>query len=175
MGSGTTWEGVKSAWPIYLWGGGLTALVCILTSNERKLNKDAEEIIIVGTITSVLAGVLEEISFRWWIFCGLLGWIMIHIPIPIASFFTLGKLDTLFYGFGWFVGAAILGSNGQFRNGHAYQGFFGYINSWFIGLFMFWLMFNYGLLSAVIAHWFYDQLIFTIRYIDACFERKMGW
>lgn len=189
MGHGSTWDGVKAAWPIYLWGCGLTTLVCVCTSNSRSTNRNAEDIIGVGTLLSVMAGVTEEIAFRWWFFygailglkvlswitCGLVAWFVTHVPIPIAAFFTPSAMHPYYYGFGWAVGGAILSSNGKFRNGHLYLGWFGYVNSWFLGLFFFWLMFNYGLLAAILAHWFYDQLIFTAKYIDACVERRLGW
>lgn len=189
MGKGSTLAGVLASWPIFLWGGGLTFLVSVFTTNERKVNREAEEIIVFGTAISIWAGVAEEICFRWWFFygeilgfkivslltCGLVGWIMTGFACPLANFFTLHALNQqLIHPIHWAVGAAIIGSNGKFRNGHAYLGFVGLLNSWFIGMFFFWLVFNYGLAAAIISHFIYDQIIFTIRYLDACQERARG-
>lgn len=49
------------------------------------------------------------------------------------------------------------------RNGHAYQGWFGTINSWFLGLYFFYIMLTHGLLAAIVVHFTYDFIIFTIR------------
>lgn len=81
--------------------------------------------------------------------------------IPIADFATLGALhEHLYHPHSWAVGAAILSSNAVFRDGHKYQGPFGIINSWFGGMVLFWVMFNYGLLAAMCIHFLYDFVYF---------------
>ncbi|MDA2922963.1 hypothetical protein MYX07_06900, partial [Patescibacteria group bacterium AH-259-L07] len=140
----------------------------------------------------ICAGVLEEIKFRWlsfflgiigakitnFLFFGFLGlgipkWFFLHIAGPVVNFVTLGKMSwLLFHPAGWFVGAAALAANAKFRDIHKYLGIFGYFNSWFIGFVMFWLMFEYGLVTAIIVHFLYDFLIHAVRYLDRIFERK---
>ncbi len=190
MGKGSTIAGIMASWPIFLWGGGLTFLACSLTNNERKINKYAEDIITKGTVVSIIAGVFEEICFRWWffygeilgfklinlIFCGAIQWLFLEVFSPLTNWVTLGYLQDYLINpnVHWAVGAAIIGANGKFRDGHVYLGWFGFLNSWFIGMFMFYLMFNFGLLAAILSHFIYDQIIFTIRYLDACYERSRG-
>ncbi len=53
-----------TAWPAFAWGGGITALIAFTTRNKRETNRDAEAIMIGGTIISLWAGVMEEICFR---------------------------------------------------------------------------------------------------------------
>ncbi|MEY4744278.1 MAG: hypothetical protein RL272_223 [Candidatus Parcubacteria bacterium] len=191
---GTVGDWLSSAWPAFAWGGGLTAIIAFATRNKREVNRDAEGILIGGTIISLWAGVMEEICFRWLIFLstifwgkvvnfillGFMGWgipehLFLWIFRPLADFTTLHGLHaTLYSQHGWAIGAAMLGANGLFRDGHKYLGFFGYLNSWFMGMFFFWIMFSYGLPAAILVHFLYDLLIFGIRYVDAAIERAQG-
>ena len=180
-----------ATWPLLVWGTGVTAIIRFTTLNERWLNRHAESVFGAGALISVFAGVVEEICFRWLIFLGAivgakvcnflffgwLGWGMpewfqVHAFGPLADFFTLGRLhDWLYHPAGWEVGSAILTANAAFRNGHKYQGLFGYVNSWFCGMYFFWLMFHFGLPVAILAHFVYDLLIFAVIYVDAAIER----
>lgn len=189
----TDW--VRASWPIFAWGIGATVLHSIFTRNDRRLNRHAEAILAGGFFISLLAGMLEEIGFRWLIFLanivyskvlnflffGFLGfgipeWFYNAIAGPIANFFTLGFLTpALFHESGWAVGAALLAANAFFRDSHKYLGPMGWINSWFIGMFMFWLLFQYGLIACIVMHFLYDLFIFIVRYIDAAIERALGW
>ncbi|MDO8572122.1 MAG: hypothetical protein Q7R79_05575, partial [bacterium] len=192
---GGFWDWCAASWPIFAWGAGLTAIVSLLTRNTPETNSDAEVIIVGGFLISLWAGIMEEICFRWLIFLGdivmvqignflffgFLGfgipeWLFTHIFRPIADFFTGGNLTPqLFHPAGWFVGAGLLAANASFRDGHKYQGLFGLLNSWFIGMFLFWLMFQYGLLACIVVHFLYDLFIFAVRYIDDAVERALGW
>lgn len=138
------------------------------------IDRDADvgEMLRDGFVSSLAAGTLEEITFRWLVFYGeivmfqvanflifgFLGfgipeWFYLHVVGPVANFFTLRALEPqLFSSLGWMVGAAIIGSNGKFRQGHAYRGPIGLIDSWFMGMLLFWLMFHHGLLAAMLAH-----------------------
>jgi hypothetical protein len=185
---------VKMSWPVFAWGTGVSFLILVLKGVDYEERENAEKNFVVGFLTSLWAGVFEEISFRWlifmdeiigykivnWLFFGWAGfgmfeWIFLHISGPIANFFTLGYLSPiLFNGFGWAVGSAILSSNGKFRDGHAYQGLLGFINSWFIGMFMFYLMFTYGLIASIVVHFLYDLFIDIVRYLIAISARGLS-
>jgi hypothetical protein len=186
-------QAVRNSWPVFLWGAGFTTVMAILTTNDREHNIKAESHLVRGAVTSAMAGVFEEIIFRWIIFYGAIvtakmlnffffDWCWIGIPQglytnivgPIADWATLYKLhDILFNGFGWAVGAAVISSNGHFRDGHAYLGPIGFVNSWFMGMFFFYLMFHYGLPAAIIVHFLYDLIIYVVRYVDMVVERKL--
>ncbi len=185
---GSMWDWTIIAWPMFAWAVGLTIINC-LTRFDPHAN--AEERFLVGTAMSVFAGVVEEICFRWirffaaivglkvinYIFFGWLGfgiaeWFYTNVFCEVANFFTAGFLKPyLFSSLGWFVGAAIISSNGKFRNGHAYQGLFGYINSWFGGMFLFYVMFQFGLIAAIFVHFMYDFLIDITLYVMALKDR----
>ncbi|MHA2279615.1 MAG: hypothetical protein ACXAC5_01805 [Promethearchaeota archaeon] len=187
--------GIKASWPIFLWGAAVTSIVAFSTRNKRSLNKKAEDILVGGVFVSAIAGVFEEMVFRWiiflwgivgvkvvnFLFFGFLGFGLaqfIHnwIVGPIVNFVTFGKMQWLIFDMGWAVGASALAANAKFRTEHAYLGVFGLLNSWIIGFFLFWVMFTYGLLAAITVHFLYDLFIFIIRYVDAAIERqfKMG-
>jgi len=181
-----------SSWPILAWGGGFTFLVAVFTRNDSWLNDDAEGLFIKDTLISVWAGVVEEICFRWLIFLagiatvkffnvlffGFLGfgipqWLQIYIMGPVANFFTLGYLAPVLVAPGsWAIGSALLGANALFRDGHKYLGWVGFANSWFIGMFFFWLLFTYGLVACIFIHFLYDFLISSVIYLDRVAERK---
>lgn len=185
---------IKLSWPMFAWGTGVSFIVALIKRNNRKTNRHVERILVGGFLVSLFAGVTEEVSFRWLIFySGIVGykilnwlifgwagfgvfqWFQLSIAAPISNFLTLGYLQPILFGScGWAVGAALLTSNGKFRDGHAYQGIFGLINSWFIGMFMFYLMLTYGLIASIIVHFLYDLLIFIFIYINAVIERMQG-
>lgn len=188
-----SWADVlKTAWPILLWAVVVTFTRAIFTSNDDEENDNAEANFAIGGILSLCAGVFEEIAFRWivfyaeivsykiinflffgWLGFGVAEWFYLHVEGPIANFITFGGVnDLLFHGSGWFVGAAMLTSNGKFRDGHAYQGCFGWINAWVIGMILFYIMFKHGIIASMVVHFVYDILIFFIRYIDCVIERR---
>lgn len=92
-------------------------------------------------------------------------WLYEFLINPVADFTSLGKLHAFLYPAGdnpdaWAAGAAIVSANLFFRDGHKYQGFLGWTNSWFIGMVFFWVMFTFGLVPAMLVHFLYDLLIF---------------
>lgn len=187
---GTLWQAVSGAWPLFAWGIGITSFMVFTTRNGDDEVLNAERNLFVRFLLSIWAGVSEEILFRWllffsaiatvqlfnWLFFGWAGfgipeWIYTNIMGPVADFATLYFLhDILFNGFGWAVGAAVISANGRFRDGHAYQGFIGFVNSWFCGMFFFWIMFNHGLFASMIVHALYNLFIYLVIYIDSKIE-----
>lgn len=141
------------------------------------------EIFSVGFRISLFAGVSEEILFRWVIFLGnmivlfiinyilggfyspeygLIQWITGFVKI-VANFTTFGLLEKEIMQPVWYAGASLIITNGLFRDGHKYQGFSGLVRSWFIGMFLFFIMFQYGLLAAIFIHFLYDLICFAIH------------
>ncbi|HEU0050913.1 MAG TPA: hypothetical protein VFQ60_02540 [Patescibacteria group bacterium] len=169
----------NSGWPLLLWAVILNSAV-LAYRRIRKTEKYFQmvctssrlrKIFLGGLILSTWAGVMEEICFRWLIFLGaivvvritnictfgLAAWFHLHALGPGVDFLSLGYLHSyLFHTAGWAVGAALISSNAFFREGHTYQGLVGVINSWLIGFFLFWIMFTYGLLAAILLHFLYD-------------------
>ncbi len=180
-GSVITW--IYTARFFLLWACAANiVIIFFFRSILDKLDKSSSsEILTKGFFISLLAGTWEEIAFRFvyflsaivtvqignFLFFGFLGfgipeWFYLHVAGPIANFTTLGYLEPyLFFEGSWAVGAAILSANAFFRDGHKYQGVFGWINSWFGGMLFFYLAFNYGLLSAIFIHFLYDMICFA--------------
>lgn len=191
---GSLWAAVKNAWPIYFWGISVTTVMFVIKRDSLP-GEDPIDILLNGTVMSILAGILEEIAFRWlifflaivmipvmdWLLLGFVGlhliqWIYVVILCPIANFFTLGYLEEyLLNGYGWAVAAAIISANGDFRNGHRYLGWPGYINSWFLGMYFFWVVFNYGLIAAIIIHFLYDFFIFCTVALGTSLIGRRRW
>ena len=173
---------VNAAWaliPLFCYGL-LINVPNMLKKEKLPLTKN--DLFVEGTKISLWAGIGEELLFRWllffgaiisisvfdWIFFGfmfeygLLGLIYNWIFIPIANFLTFGYLTPfLYHSSGWVVGAAIVSANGQFRDGHQYQGCLGWLTSWFAGMIFFYLVFTCGIPTAIIIHFLYDFIIFT--------------
>lgn len=188
---GDFWEAVKGAWPWYAWGFGATFLSRVF-SKTSLTQVIPTEMFVHGTVISIWAGVAEEIAFRWlfffsavvilqlfnWIFGGFMGlelihWLYQYILCPVANFFTLGYLEPyLLNGYGWVIAAAVISSNGLFRNAHAYSGLLGFINSWFFGMYMHWVVFKYGILPAIFIHFLYNFIIFTLEAIASIFMNR---
>ncbi len=189
--NGSLLEAIKLSWIIFAWGILINVVVLVFSQRKPSYKDDAEVNLGIGFLISIWAGVMEEICFRWllfygvivslqivnWMFFGCLGfgiaeWFYSYFLIPIANFTTLGYLEPILIDkYGWAVGAALISVNGRFRDAHAYQGIFGIINSWFLGMFFFYLMFNYGLIPAIFVHFLYDMLIFATHYVDAIITR----
>ena len=183
---GGLWDGMEKVWFIFAWAAGLTLLFGLIQV-VRRTPRDYEpsEYFGRGSWVSINAGVFEEIIYRWLLLFGmmiflkvmnaitfgLVKWFFTTVLIPIANWASFGLLEPQFYGdFGWLFAAAIVSANVRFRRGHEYQGLFGVINAWYIGLIFFYLMFNYGLWVAIVAHVAYDLIIFWLRGVFARFQ-----
>jgi len=175
--------------PLLAWGVGVNLVIDLLRGGLTRsaFAGTPKDIIGGGLLISLWAGLVEEVCFRWLIFLSavatvqignflIFGWLGFGVPEwfhlsvwgPIADFTTLGALNAqIFHAAGWYVGAAMLYANALFRDGHKYQGLFGTVNSWFTGMFFFWLMFRYGLPAAILVHFLYDLLIFAYAALSA--------
>jgi len=192
----TLWAAVLFSWPIFAWVTSFTVLVAFFTRNSERENLFAEEYLKDGIVKSAIAGFFEEIIFRWLLFYSAIAtvqffngiffaWWLMHFGIGewlyntiighVVNFFTFGTMhDILFHPLGWFIGSAVVVSNKNFREGHKYLGLIGYVNSWFIGMFLFYVMFHFGLLAAIVIHFIYDMIIFAISYVDRVMERMQS-
>lgn len=190
-------EVLKVSWPVFAWGVVISAFEIFNTRNNSEKYQHAGSLYGVGCLISICAGVFEEISFRWlifyggivcyeiinwlsfrWVGFGLVQWLHLHISAYIANFLTLGYLKPILFGaFDWTVGAALLTSNGLFMAGHTSRKYkiLGIINGWFFGMFMFYLLFRFGLFYCIFVHFVYNLLIFTAVYLDAVLKRVRGY
>lgn len=162
----------------------------ILKFNNPEAYPSVSEIIFKGTLTSFWAGISEEVYYRWlglmggigisvfmnFLFFGFLGFgipeaITNYITAPLANFFTGGYLANWLAESPWYIACAILTINADFREGHQHLGIVGLINSWFIGMFLFWIMFSYGLLAAIVIHIIYDLIIYSLFALSIAVRR----
>jgi hypothetical protein len=178
--------GLLRVWPLFGWGVLLTAvlgLFAVIWDVPRQLPPAV--VLRRGIWLSINAGVFEELIFRLVMFVnavagllflnlitfGLVGWIYHTVLIPVADWTTFRLLHSQLHQASWAIGAAVLSVNGAFRDRHSHLGPFGYINSWFVGMVMFYLVFNYGLITAMIGHAVYDILIMIVLSIVRAFQR----
>ncbi len=180
---------------ILVWGAVVTVAWCIWTHNEPRNNRHAERILGQGIKLSIAGGIGQEILFRWgYLLAGIIGvqvfdWVLggfffdkgliqtayAYVTAPLADLTTLGHLSWLFTDpQGWMIGAAVLGTNLAYRDGHKYTGKFGVVNNWFVGMAFFYIMFSFGLLAAITVHVLYDLIIIAIVYGDMFLERARG-
>jgi hypothetical protein len=194
MHDGGLMDWLITAWPIFAWAAGVNIIHYFFADKSRRAYMDAEKLFGAGLVSSLWAGVMEEICFRWliflsgiwgikfanFIFFGFLGfgipeWTQIHLWGPLANFATLGYLNGILTNPSlWAVGASLLATNAFFRDGHKYQGWLGYVNSWFIGMFMFWVLFKYGLVACITIHFAYDAIIDITLYCMRVVERQFS-
>lgn len=182
-----------AGWPMLVWGIVISGISSLLTSNNRAENDNAEALFLADFNTSVRAGVMEEIIFRWLLLMtailatrisdfilggfifgrGFVWLLQSYIVMPVVNLLSMGMLsEWLSRPECWFVAAAIIVANTKFRDGHKYQGPIGLANSWFIGLFLFHIMFRFGLPAAILLHLLYDVFIDVVRYVDRAAERQ---
>jgi len=140
---------------------------------------EAKEIVFIQDIyKSVMAGVLEEIGYRClFIFTamipiailnfltfGLVIWVYNVVVFQIVNILTLGLIGSTLWGFPVLFIAGALSANIEFRDGHKYQGTFGYINAWFAGLYLLHVMLTQGLVVAILVHIIYDLIFAFVGY-----------
>lgn len=174
---------------LMLWGLLLQSYISWRTRNRSEINEQAEKILLQGVIRSVKAGIFEELSFRWLFFAGsiatsmvfnyltfgLVAWFQIHCVGPVVNFVTSGWLQEYLVGAAaWTTSIGICHSNLKFREGHSYQGTIGYINSWYLGFYFFWLTLHYGLPIAIVAHSCYNLTVYGVCYVDSVIERRQN-
>lgn len=168
-------EGLTKVWWIFAWGLVVTLALGIW---HRKKPRPAEpgEALVDGWWTSLNAGFFEELIWRWLLFFGamigipflnfitfgLVGWLYREISVPLANWATLGALEPQLLGHeSWVFGAAIVSASISFRDAHNHLGLLGWVNAWFFGMVMFWLVFHYGIGTAIVAHIVYDVIVFS--------------
>lgn len=176
---GGFWASFWSFWPLLLWGFAAPIALHVLGISSVSWEDNPKDLVQSSIPLSIWAGVSEEISFRWlifmasivtakignWLVFGCLGfgvaeWTYTHIVGVIADWATLGWMSgVLFHPYGWAVGAAVIATNTVFRDGHAYQGFLGWVNSWFLGMVFFYATFEHGLPLAIFLHFAYDVIV----------------
>ena len=194
--NGDIYDWIYTARYIFYWLIFLSIIKFLKGLGEPELEKPGN-ILRSGFWISLRAGVIEEIGFRWIIFLGsmigiyitnwvlggffgkdygLIYWFYSVVKAPISNFLTLGLLkDQLITNQFWYFGAAIVSANALFRDGHKYLGWFGYLNSWCIGMFLFHVMFVHGLFAAIVIHFLYDLLIFVLRSAVSLIKHSYGW
>lgn len=183
--------GLASTWYIFAWAALLSSIVAIvLIRNQVPTPLRPRTLFIGGLLTSLRAGVLEELVFRWLLVLsapvgitilntitfGLVKWLHVHALLPLANWATFGILEPQLHASNGVMAAALLVVAAVFRNGHAYLGPFGFVNAWFLGMVMFYLVFNFGLITAIVAHVLYDAIIFSTLALSARFQpRQVFW
>lgn len=195
---GSVGDWLYAAIPWFIWAVVGTIIVCII---EYRQSGWVEKIFgfgfSEGFVVSLWAGVVEEICFRWILFLnaiisvkianylffdclgfGIPQWFQTSVAGPVANFFTSGFLPQLtpylIDPVNWAVGGAILSANALFRDGHKYQGFIGVLSNWFFGMFLFWVLFTFGLPACILIHFLYDIIIFTLVTAIHHLTRKFG-
>ncbi len=180
---------LRHVWFIFVWAVAVTFVVGVAAIVMRVPRLESPATVLWrGNWVSLNAGVFEEVIWRGLVFCiamflfkllsviPLVGWLF-HlfygdVLIPLADFTSLHTLHPQLSG-NWVVAAAIVSSNASFRDEHAWLGWFGYVNSWFIGIVMFWLVFHYGMVSAMAAHVVYDMLAFSTGAVLSAFRPRV--
>lgn len=175
FGDGVSLEGLGRVWLLFVWA--FIAPLILLCVGERSVTRLTRvQLLFKGLWISLNAGVFEEIIYRVFVFLsamvmltffnfitfGLVAWVNSVILLPVANFMTFHALQPQLLESGWLMGAAILSALASFRNSHKQLGLIAYVNAWFCGFVLFWLMFNYGLFTAIVAHVLYDCIVFTM-------------
>lgn len=127
---------------------------------------------------SIVIAILAFAFVYWWIGLDIANnpvyWFYENIVFPVFSFISFGFLDSILYNesFSFLFIAGVLSANARFRDGHKYQGWFGYFNSWVIGFILIHIMMYHGLLVAIIIHILYDMIIGFSSFMKRLIMRK---
>lgn len=167
--------GLLAVWPLFAWAAAFALFAIVMAARVEYAPPPPPGMMLGrGLWLSLNAGFFEELLFRCilfvsmvpildalnWITLGLVRWLYETVLIPLADFATLGALEPHLTGASsWVLAAALLTVNGRFRNGHSYLGWLGWVNSWYVGMVMFYLTFGHGLIAAMVAHALYDAIL----------------
>jgi hypothetical protein len=182
-------QGLTHIWWFFAWGA-LLALIPAIIAIKNRESRDGEPgpMFLKGLWMSLNAGFFEEILFRWIFFFNMMVLLQIanvvlfhlvnivsaHILIPVGNFFSFGALRPELYGYGWIVAAALLLSNHSFQEAHGPR-VFRMLNAWGGGMVLFWVMFNYGIWAAIVAHILYDVIMYSVTAASNALRPKSGF
>lgn len=184
---GDLWQGLSQVWFIFAWGFGIQFLIQIWRVVRLKRREAGMEALMRRAVwLSANAGLFEEIIFRLYGFLstiialryfdeawhGVLEGIAVNFMLPVANFVTFGLFQREFTGSDWAIGMAIILGSLFFRSAHIHYGLLAKANVWLIGMVMFWLMFNYGLVAAILAHFLYDAAVFLAIAFTSPLQRR---
>lgn len=181
---------------IILWGFLIAARTVALGDVDN--NENAAKTFRSGVLLSISDAIGSELQYRWTYFflfamvlpiadwClggfmftfgyttfngGVLHAFVTFIGAPVVNFLTYGLLEPqLMDSNKWFVAGAILWSTRLYRDMHQNPGVFGVLNSWFLGLMFFFIMFTYGLLATIVVHALYHLVIFSTLYLGGLWK-----
>jgi hypothetical protein len=170
------YSSVLGCWPLFLYCIVTVVIIHYITSRRllwRERNFDKGKTLAVNIYVSIMAGLLEEVGYRGafiflgmasiavtdFFFFGVSTWLVQNISLPLVDLITFGLMHNVLYGFPVLLMGGALTANIWFRDGHEYLGFVGFVNSWFVGLYMITIMLTQGLIVAIIAHAIYDLII----------------
>ncbi len=184
---GAIWDPFLMSMPLILGGIALNVFHMASTTNPPEVHANAGSIPFTGFLTSLMAGVMEEIVFRWVLFYAFFGmfWFIDRNILGgflqaqftnnlsfINTFLVFGAPEMISNPTNWATGLAILSSNWKFQEGHSYQGISGQIFSWLGGLVFFNVMFVHGLFAAMLVHFAFDMLTFVMLMVDLFLEEN---
>lgn len=144
---------------------------------DPPINVSTQKFLSQSTLLSLNAGVFEELTYRWLLFSismvvatllngmsfGLLERLMNSAILPLANVLSFGALHEQLDGSVWQIGAAIVFTTILFSMAHKGTGFnFAIINSTITGTMFFYIMFHYGIYTAITAHCLVNLYVFCI-------------
>lgn len=181
------WEGLGRVWLMFAWGFGVQFLVQLSWILRRQPKAGSMAFLWKrGAWLSLHAGVFEELIFRYYAYLsfvlglvwlnqrlgGGLGRAVTAWVLPFLNVVTAGYFAHQFDAAHWALGlGAVIGAS-FFRSAHLHYGKFSRANVWTIGVVMFWLTFNYGLLAAIVAHSLYDLCVFSAIALASPFQPR---
>lgn len=172
---GQIWRGLTQVWVLFAWGFGLQLIVQLIWIMRRHPADGGLSFLVKrGAWLSLHAGVFEELVFRYYAFMAIVlgivwaghvtgggfGQLLGHWFNPILNVITFGYFAPVLTTSNWPIGLATVLGALFFRSAHMHYGKFAKANVWVVGIAMFWLMFNYGLVTAMAAHVIYDACVF---------------
>lgn len=175
VSKGSLWDGLSQVWFIFAWGFGVQLLLQLRHVWKRRPREaDMGLLLRHGIWISFNAGLFEELIFRTYGFLatiiglryldqvahGVFQWVATQALLPVTNILTLGLFKRELTGGDWALGAAVILGSLFFRSAHRHYGKLAKANVWFIGMVMFWLLFNYGLIAAILAHFLYDAAVY---------------
>lgn len=94
-----------------------------------------------------------------------------NLIMPVINTLSFGAFTPIFNNQELHHPMVVMGAilaNNWFRDGHKYQGWVGWLDSWMMGFVLIFACFTYGLLTAIVIHGLWNSLVFASRY----FHRK---
>ena len=141
------------------------AAVCLISAYENAGRRYGDPILVALSLLGAV--ICAAIIYLVWDLQNPVYWFYENVVFNVLWFLSFGLIEPIIYyedaPFLFIAGA--ITANSWFRDGHKYQGVFGWLNSWVAGFILIYIMLYHGILVAIAVHAIYNMIHAVTHYV----------